>query len=260
MGSELTQEQVETLVCNLIRDHGGDPRSMTSVLDLAALGLTNGAWRNTCVENWHAEGRLSDGDMLRINARTTHGVRQRLRGWRNECGFTATDDADVLDEADPENVDRLVTRIFAWLTKSSRQLPTGATLGVLAGADLETYVADADEALSSVAELADEEGAAFALRRAAAHGAGACARWWGHPAWHARIERFLAVLDDPTDEHWGLHGEFHLRLAPEPGAVADRSGLRPFLLRNPWDLDRGSAEWLVSAGIGYVRLDLPAVA
>ncbi|WTW93477.1 hypothetical protein OG216_08865 [Streptomycetaceae bacterium NBC_01309] len=233
---------------------------MTSVLDLAALGLTNGAWRNTCVENWHAEGRLSDGDMLRINTRTTHGIRQRLRGWLNECGFAATDDADVMDEAHPEDIDRLVTRIFAWLTKPTRQLPTGATLDALAGADRETYEAGADEALSGVAELADEEGAAFALRRAAAHGAGTCARWWGHPAWPGRIERPMVALDDPADEHWGSRGEFHLRLTPEPDAVRDRSALRRLLLGKPWELDSDSAQWLVSAGIGYARADVPGKA
>lgn len=74
MASELTREQVIRIASKLISDRGGDPGSMASVLDLAALGLTNGAWRNTCVEDWHAEGRLSDGDMLRINARTSHSA------------------------------------------------------------------------------------------------------------------------------------------------------------------------------------------
>ena len=52
---------------------------------LTAIGLVNGAWRNTCVENWHAEGRMDDGDMLRVNSHTTWRVRQLMRRWMREA-------------------------------------------------------------------------------------------------------------------------------------------------------------------------------
>lgn len=42
-----------------------------AVLDLAAVGIVNSAWRNSPAEDWHAQGRLDDGDMLRINAHNT---------------------------------------------------------------------------------------------------------------------------------------------------------------------------------------------
>jgi hypothetical protein len=48
------------------------------VVDLAAIGLVNGAWRNTCVESWHAEGQLEDGDMLRASSHATWRVRQLM--------------------------------------------------------------------------------------------------------------------------------------------------------------------------------------
>ncbi|MFI6694580.1 hypothetical protein ACIBLA_23025 [Streptomyces sp. NPDC050433] len=48
-----------------------DPDNLATLLDLVAIGITNSTWRNSCVENWHAEGRLSDGEMMRINSHTT---------------------------------------------------------------------------------------------------------------------------------------------------------------------------------------------
>jgi hypothetical protein len=41
------------------------------VLELAAIRLVDGAWRNTCVESWHVEGRMRDRDMLRVNSHST---------------------------------------------------------------------------------------------------------------------------------------------------------------------------------------------
>lgn len=79
----------EELSRTILRDQVGvDPRQLTPVLELAALGLINAAWRNTAVEHWHAQGRLHDGDMLRINSHSTWRLRQLLFRWRAEMGFT----------------------------------------------------------------------------------------------------------------------------------------------------------------------------
>ena len=68
----LSPADEEELSRAILRDQVGvDPRHLTPVLELAALGLINAAWRNTAVENWHAQGRLHDGDMLRINSHST---------------------------------------------------------------------------------------------------------------------------------------------------------------------------------------------
>jgi len=57
---DLPPEREEQLITELLRERGGiDPGAVGPVLDLAAIGLVNGTWRNTCVENWHAEGRLT---------------------------------------------------------------------------------------------------------------------------------------------------------------------------------------------------------
>lgn len=48
-----------------------DPDRLGPVLDVAAVGIVNSAWRNSVVENWHSgRGPLSDADMLVINSRT----------------------------------------------------------------------------------------------------------------------------------------------------------------------------------------------
>lgn len=69
---ELSAEQEEHLVYGMLREQGGiDPGRLGPVIDLAALGLVNAAWRNTCVEDWHAGGRMHDGDMMRVNSHMT---------------------------------------------------------------------------------------------------------------------------------------------------------------------------------------------
>ena len=72
MTDELSPEREERLIIEMLRERGAiDPGRLGPVIDLAALGLVNSAWRNTCVEGWHAEGRLHDGDMMRVSSHMT---------------------------------------------------------------------------------------------------------------------------------------------------------------------------------------------
>jgi hypothetical protein len=76
----LSPEQEAQLMGELLRDRVSvDPEKKRPVVDLAALGLVNSAWRNSPVEDWHADGRLSDADMLRINSESS-GWLQTLKG------------------------------------------------------------------------------------------------------------------------------------------------------------------------------------
>jgi len=48
----ITPEREEQLTVDLLRGRIGiDPGRIGPVVDLAAIGLVNGAWRNTCVES-----------------------------------------------------------------------------------------------------------------------------------------------------------------------------------------------------------------
>jgi hypothetical protein len=42
-------------------------------------------------------------------------------------------------------------------------------------------------------------------------------------------------------------------LPPEPAQIADRSILDRILRERPWELDTDSADWVVRAGIGFLR-------
>ncbi|MFI0860377.1 hypothetical protein ACH4RA_08850 [Streptomyces smyrnaeus] len=232
---------------------GVDPSNLATLLDLVAIGIANGAWRNSCVENWHAEGRLSNGDMMRVNSYTTDAIRRRLRGWCIECGITSAN-SDALVSADAESVDVLAGRLFRWLTNAERKLPTRMSLGELARSkeDLEEYEDHAGRALSGFTGQMEDKGVRFGLLRTACHGALACSQWWAHPTWPDRVERFIRVLNDATDPHWGPNGERRERLGAEPPSVRTRHILHTTLLEAPWKLDPTSAEWIVDAGIGYL--------
>ncbi|MFF2199689.1 hypothetical protein [Streptomyces sp. NPDC058145] len=239
-----------------LRDKAGvEPSHLPTLLDLVAIGVTNGAWRNSCIENWHAEGRLSDGDMMRINSYTTDAIRRRLQGWCIESGITSAS-STALAKIDVEDVDVLAGRLFRWLTNAERRLPTGMTLGELAGSveDLEEYEDHADRVLGGFVGQMEEKGVRFGLLCTACHGALACSRWWAHPTWPDRVEHFIRVLGDATDSHWGPNGERRERLGAEPLTVQDHYVLRATLLESPWKLDPTAAEWIVAAGIGYLNV------
>ena len=218
---------------------------------LAALGLVNAAWRNTCVESWHAEGRLDDGDMLRAGSHATWRVRQLIRRWMRDAGLDAGTPASAFDNITQDEVWRLAARLYAWLASPARKLPGGVTLARLAGGDLARYKDDADAALSTFAVLAEERGLRFAFARAAAHGGLACAHWWGHPHWPALADQFVTALGDPADDRRGPGGKHGARLPAEPPDVADRARLRRLLLARPWELSADAAQWVADAGIRY---------
>jgi hypothetical protein len=251
---ELSPEREDELLIQILRDQGGiDPRRLRGVLELTALGLVNSAWRNTAIENWHAEGRLHDSDMLRINSQMSWRVRQLIWRWRTQMGLAPDALAESLDEIDFEDFRWLGTRIYQWIVNPHRRLATGALLRDVAQEDLADLENDADQALTAFVYQGEDRGIQFTFRRAAAHGGLACRHWWGHPAWPDLVGRFLRALDSPDDSHWGPDGQFRARLRAEPTMVQDRDVLRRILLRQPWDLDVDSAQWIVSAGIGYLR-------
>jgi len=249
-----TPQREDELIAQILRNQVGiDPRSLRPILRLAALGLVNSAWRNTDVENWHAEGRLHDGDMLRVSSHMSWRLDQLLRRWRTQMRIAPNAPAHSLDEIGFDDFRWLGGRIYQWIVNPGRRLPTGTTLLDLARENLPRLENDADEALTAFVYQAEDRGVGFAFRRAAAHGGLACRHWWGHPDWPELVDRFIRTLDDPGDPHWGDNGEFRVRLRAEPATVQDRNSLRRMLLQQPWALDFSSAQWIVAAGIGYLR-------
>lgn len=199
---DLSPEREEQLIEDLLRERAKiDPGKVGPVVDLAALGLVNGAWRNTCVENWHAEGRLSDGDMLRVNSHTTWRVRQLMRRWMRETGLEAESQISALDTLAMENTWWLARRLYRWLVNPARRLPTGVTLLQFAGDGLLEYQGDAEDCLIAFGAQAENRGTRFGFARTAEHGGLACSHWWGHPHWPALVDRFMTALGNPADDH-----------------------------------------------------------
>lgn len=251
---DITPEREEQLLADLLRERAGiDPGTVGPLIGLAAIGMVNGAWRNTCVENWHAEGRIRDGEMLRVNSHTTWRARQLMRRWMREAGLSDAAPTSELDAISSDSIWLLAHRLFQWLASPARRIPTGMTLAQLAGDDLAEYRNDADGCLSAFGSQAAERGARFAFMRTAAHGGVACSRWWGHPHWPSRTARFMQALGNPADDHWGPGGEYRAGLPAEPADIADRARLHRLLLSRPWELSPDAAQWLVSAGIRYAR-------
>jgi len=251
--SDLTPGREEQLVRSFIRESGrADPDRLGDVTDLLALGLASSGWRNTCVERWHAAGRIGEGDMMRVNCYTAWSVRQRVRRWMGDGGLAPDMPVSVLDKVDEDAVYRLMTRVCGWLVDRHRRLPAGGTLGALAGPDISAYAMAAGTVLSAFGSLTETRGTRFAFARGAAHGALACRRWWGHPNWPSTVDQFSRALDNPADRHWGENGAFRGNLPPEPPDVADRNLLRKTLLTSPWRLSPDAATWVAAAGIGYL--------
>jgi hypothetical protein len=256
---ELTFAQEEDLLEAMLRHQVGiDPHHVGAVLDVAAVGVVNSAWRNSPVENWHAgDGPLSEGDMLRINTHTTHRVRDMTRRWRTDCGIDAHAPTSELDHLDIDAVDWLVAKLCQWLIDPQRRLPTGDRLADIAGDDLDEFTDHVTVTLGTVAVTAEDRSVHHAFWRAAAHGGPACRHWWGTPTWPGLVDRFLAALDNPADPHWGQDGQWFSRLSPRPTQIKDNTGLRRLLTQHPWKLNTPSASYLVTAGIGFMRDVVP---
>jgi hypothetical protein len=249
-GAKLTPDQEAGLIANLMREKGVvDPANLGHIAPVWAIGLANGTWRNTVVEDWHAgDGPLSDGDMLRINSYTTHGIQRRLDGWMREYTLDCGGRLAQLDNLEPEDVEELIGLLATWLTRPERRLPTGLTLAQLADAadsSVEHYAEDATQALDGFLAMADERGPSFAFLRTAAHGAAACEHWWNHPRWPSHVDAFLAELRIGTNAHLE-------RVGPRPETIADLASLQRLLLNRPWELDSASAQWIAAADIRYV--------
>lgn len=252
-------KQEELLVAQMLRHQVGiDPDQVGAVLDMAAVGLVNSAWRNSPVEDWHAgDGPLSDGGILRVNSHTTHRVRDMIRRWRTDCGIDAHSSTTDLDTIDIGAVEWLLRKLYRWFTDPKRNLPIGLTLADIAGDGLGEFDDHVAETLGAVVALAEERSNHFAFGRAAAHGGLACHHWWGTPAWPQLVDRFAAAVNDASDPHWGQDGQWFARLPTRPAQIADSSSLRRLLVRHPWKLDAASANYVVTAGIGYMRDSAP---
>jgi hypothetical protein len=154
----------------LRQEVGIDPNDAAVVLlDLASLGITSSAWRNSPLEDWHSQGRIHDGGMLRANVATTKLV---LEVFADYLGEDLDDEEDVITatedfaDFDSDFTDELFIAIFERLSDPDRVLPDGRTLLQLAGEDLDELTGHMDTTIGGIAASAERDGLDFALQRA----------------------------------------------------------------------------------------------
>jgi hypothetical protein len=204
-----------------------------ALLDLAAIGLTNGSWRNTLLEDIHAGADggpgISDADMMRFNIATFRTVRAHLS----------------LDEIAWEE-------LLDALTDPERPLPGRTTVEVVAGASYQALAESIEDQLNVAYSAADSHGIAFALRRFAIHGGLACRGWYGTPWWPETVDVFIEELADPQSRSW----QYDDRSRPEPAAVRNRDRLRGRLRDKPETLSRAAVRWCLVHLLGYYATPL----
>ncbi len=215
---------------------------------LAAVGITVEAWRESPVEEWHGEGRMTDGEMMRINSMLTWEVLEHLREWCAECGLDPGASIDDLEAIECEAFNGLAADLLGWITDHTRVLANYESLGEFAADDLDDLGEHAVSVFSRMMSDCAEYGVGYPFLRAAIRGAGS--KWWGTHQWPSRVGAFIAALGDPAHDHWSGHeiGFPQTR----PAMAADHRQLEHLLLEKPWDLDHDTARWVIQHGLNYV--------
>ena len=221
-------EQLPTLEA-AIAAQGIRGDNIEALLWPAAVGATQLLWRNTAVEDWHAEADgLDDGEMMRTNAATVRLVRDLLaagKPWRK-----------VADAA----------------TSPDRVLPDGRTLESTPKRDCFGFAGRRwlRAACSPVSRRPSTAGHRSLWLPPSPCGAAATGTA-GMPSWPARVDAFCRAIQDPRDPHWELMPLE--RIGPRPAQIQDVGDLRAKLLDGPDQLSAESAGWCIRAMLGYVR-------
>jgi hypothetical protein len=226
------------------------PLTLEVLARSAAVGITHDTWRSGPVEGWHTAGRITDGQMMRISSLTSWEVEGHIAEWCAGLGLEAAGTIDQLDDVDGQEFYFLAAQLLAWITDRTRVLANYKMLAEIADdGELGQLFTHAEGVFEQMIDEADDHGGTtFPLLSAAMRGARM--KWWGTPSWPARVDTFLAAIDDRTHPHWGdgLHRFPEVR--PEP--AEDRPKLRELLLDTPWDLSDDAAQWAVRHGLNYV--------
>jgi hypothetical protein len=221
---EPTLEQV----VDFVGEHLGlDPdRDRREMQQLAAIGLTLRAWRNTSLEDLHAgshpSGGFPDSQMMRFNIATTRVV----------SGFIGDDGFDW-------------SGLEAALTDPDRELPGNLTVGGLCGEEFERLAVDVEEALAIVEGTERRRGFLYVLSVLAVQAGISYKDWFGSPWWPDVVERFIELVNDPSSSAW----RYDPHREAEPPGVADRESLKRALLEAPESLDDDSIYWCLTHGL-----------
>lgn len=211
-------------------------RDRSSLLDLAAVGITKLAWRNSLVEDWHSVRyrRIGQAEMMRANAATTRAVRQVLLRHR------------------PHDPAGLFTAVATVIADPNRRLPDGRRIREFAPDEVQyaTFRYEATAVCREWAEQAARHGVpAVLLAVACEAGRGTSRRWWLGPDWATVVAEFVALLQNPS--RWKDPAlAVRARTAVLPGDLPEPEQLGRLLVAGPDLLRSAWAVFCLRAGIG----------
>lgn len=200
----------------------------SAMAQLAAIGLTLQAWRNTSLEDLHAgshpSGGFPDADMMRFNIATTRLISSYVAPQRFDWA-----------------------RLTTSLTDPDRPLPGGLTVGALAGDEFEQLAADSQRALEIDEGIEADYGLDYLLTMLALQAGLSYKGWFGSPWWSDVVDFFVELLADAASPAW----RYDDGREAEPRSVANRPALAELLLETPEALDDDSIYWCLSHGLSH---------
>ncbi len=212
----------------LAREHLGldADRDRVEMAQLAAVGLTVQAWRNTSLEDLHASdhpsGGFPDSQMMRFNIATFQLVSRHVT-------------ADAFDWP----------RLRAALTDPDRVLPGGITVGELAGGAFDLLAHDIRAALAAARSLERRAGTQYLIALLALRGGVSYKEWYGSPWWPDVVEMFIESLTDRASAAW----RYDKYANTEPPAVRNRKTLAAILREAPQNLQEDAIHWCQVHGL-----------
>lgn len=161
----------------LVQEHLGMciDKDGLAMAQLAAIGLTLQAWRNTSLEDLHAgshpSGGFPDSDMMRFNIVTFRVI--------SECVTLGQFDWAQLSSS---------------LTDPSRALPGGLTVGALTGNEFDRLASDARRALEIDQAIEAEHGFDYLFTLLALQAGLSYKGWYGSPWWPDVVSLFIELV------------------------------------------------------------------
>lgn len=218
---------------------GVDIANPLQLANLAAVAITQLAWRNGPVELWHSASpsRISDTEMMRANAATTRVVRGHLPN--DVVARLATRPTDILGA------------VRDALTDPGRRLPDGRTVSELAsGAEaFEMYTEQVRAFFDRCGKLVDRLGSHGVVGALACYAAAACWKWWLTPGWPSMVDKIMNLLEgQPADQTASLGRLAGLATHPRNGL--DLTPIRQLLVTGPDQLSAEEARYCRVASLG----------
>ncbi|WP_285662320.1 hypothetical protein [Actinorhabdospora filicis] len=227
---------------------GLDAENLFTVIDLAAVGIVEGTWQST-TPAIAPEVPISKGDLWRVLCYHRHAAQRWLRDW---CARLDLDErstvADLAARYDGDLRDPLQA-FGGWLTDRTRTLPSGHTVGELAGGSHGVFCDVVAHNLSTIARLNREGGVRHGLLVAATRGGLLARNRFGTPGWSSTVDLVAPMLTEPNHPDWGPHAAVHGGIAALLPAYAEDEfdTVRDMLRANPWHVDSATADCVVTA-------------